>query len=118
MNAAEIRADLVNELRAAAEGYQSLGVRNMQIAGMCRDLAAQHRAQAEQIEANAEMLKAEKLKLDFAETHNADGLADESTAEPAVFKLNAAASSSAATLTEVKHQTPNTKPQVEMERAA
>ncbi|NOS70081.1 MAG: hypothetical protein HOP33_09135 [Verrucomicrobia bacterium] len=88
----EIRADMVNELLAAARTVESVAVFHPSMAATARAIAAEHRRQADQIEAKAEM-----LKQNFAESHNSTRLADESTAARVDFKLNGAASSSAPT---------------------
>jgi hypothetical protein len=96
MNASEIRADMVSELRAAANGYQALGVRNMHLAGTCRDLAAQLISQADLIESREQKVESRNPENIFSQSPNSTRLADGSTAARVDFKLNAAAPSSAA----------------------
>lgn len=69
MNATEIRADLVGELRAAARAVESVAVFHPSMAATARAIAAQHRRQADEIEANT--LKSETLKQNFVELRRA-----------------------------------------------
>ena len=79
---AEVRADMVAELRAAARMVESVAVFHPSMAATARGLASQHRRQADQIESSVE-------------PRASNSLADESKAELMDFKLNSAASSSA-----------------------
>lgn len=85
MTPAEIRADMVSELRSAARCYRALGVSNPHLAGTCRDLSRQMNLHADHIESSGQ-------------SHISTRLADDSTAARVDFNINAAASSSAATL--------------------
>lgn len=119
MTTDEIRADMIAELRSAASGCLNIGARQMQLAGSCRSLAGQLNREADRIEGLGSGVSGLGIKNFNSAPSTVTGLADENNAEPATFKLNSAASSSADNFTGDKLQTPNTKHQhLEMERAA